>query len=47
VYKLRGKVTEEFGHISLMVEQLERLPNLDLGSTNTRISDKHSSEQRQ
>jgi hypothetical protein len=47
VYKLRGKVTEEFGHISLMVEQLERLPNLDLGSTNTRISDKNTSKQRQ
>ncbi len=47
VYKLRGKVTEEFGHISLMVEQLERLPNLDLGSTNTRLSEKNTSKQRQ
>jgi DNA polymerase-3 subunit alpha len=39
IYKLRGKVTEEFGHISLETEYLERIPNINIDTPSTRIVD--------
>jgi DNA polymerase-3 subunit alpha len=39
IYKLRGKVTEEFGHISLETEYLERIPNLSIETPSTRVAD--------
>jgi DNA polymerase-3 subunit alpha len=39
IYKLRGKVTEEFGHISLETEYLERIPNLSIETPSTRMVD--------
>ncbi|MCF8276239.1 MAG: DNA polymerase III subunit alpha [Flavobacteriales bacterium] len=39
IYKLRGKVTEEFGHISLETSYVERIPNLSIETPNTRVAD--------
>lgn len=38
IYKLRGKVTEEFGHISLETEYVERIPNINIDTPNTRVA---------
>ncbi|MGB0918686.1 MAG: hypothetical protein ACPGU4_13915, partial [Flavobacteriales bacterium] len=38
VYKLRGKITEEFGHISLETEYVERIPNINIDTPNTRVA---------
>jgi DNA polymerase-3 subunit alpha len=39
IYKLRGKVTEEFGHISLETEYLERIPNINMDTPRTKVAD--------
>ncbi|MCF8465081.1 MAG: DNA polymerase III subunit alpha [Flavobacteriales bacterium] len=39
IYKLRGKVTEEFGHISLETTYVERIPNINIETPNTRVAD--------
>ncbi len=39
VYKLRGKVTEEFGHISLETNYVERIPNINIDTPNTKVAD--------
>lgn len=39
IYKLRGKVTEEFGHISLETEYVERIPNINIETPSTRVVD--------
>ena len=39
IYKLRGKVTEEFGHISLETTYVERIPNINIDAPNTRVAD--------
>jgi DNA polymerase-3 subunit alpha len=39
IYKLRGKVTEEFGHISLEASYVERIPNLNIETPSTRVAD--------
>lgn len=39
IYKLRGKVTEEFGHISLETNYVERIPNINIDAPNTRVAD--------
>lgn len=39
IYKLRGKVTEEFGHISLEVQMMRRIANIDIETPNTRVAD--------
>ncbi len=39
IYKLRGKVTEEFGHISLETNYVERIPNISIETPNTRVAD--------
>lgn len=39
IYKIRGKVMEEFGHISLEASYLERIPNINMETPNTRVVD--------
>jgi DNA polymerase-3 subunit alpha len=39
IYRLRGKVTEEFGHISLETNYVERIPNINIETPNTRVAD--------
>ena len=39
IYKLRGKVTEEFGHVSLETTYVERIPNINMDTPNTRVAD--------
>ncbi|MDP6909855.1 MAG: DNA polymerase III subunit alpha, partial [Flavobacteriales bacterium] len=39
IYKLHGKVTEEFGHISLETTYVERIPNINIDTPNTRVAD--------
>ncbi|MDB4678101.1 DNA polymerase III subunit alpha [bacterium] len=39
IYKLRGKVTEEFGHTSLETTYVERIPNINMDTPNTRVAD--------
>jgi DNA polymerase-3 subunit alpha len=39
IYKLHGKVTEEFGHTSLETSYVERIPNINMDTPNTRVTD--------
>jgi len=39
IYKLRGKVVDEFGHISLEVQMMRRIPNSDMETPNTKVAD--------
>jgi DNA polymerase-3 subunit alpha len=39
IYKIRGKVMEEFGHISLEASYLERIPNINIDTPRTRVAD--------